>query len=302
MLWFLATISAYFLLAVVASVDKYLLTGSIPSPKIYSFYVGMLGILVLILIPFGFLTVPELPLIFLALVAGFFHIFALFVFYTALKKFETSRVVPAVGGFLPIFTFVLVYFFSKEEEILRFEEYIAFLLLVLGSVLVTFKKGKTISLKSLPLSVLSAIFWAISFVLSKFVYSTQPFWSGFIWIMIGSFLTALCFLFSKEVKEEIFKRKEAIKKKTAFIFILNQGIGGGAFVLQNWAIALVPLTFLPFINALEGTKYVFLLIFAVLFSLKSPQILKEEISKKVLLQKIIAILLIGAGLALLAFK
>jgi len=52
---------------------------------------------------------------------------------------------------------------------------------------------------------------------------------------------------------------------------------------------------------LEGTKYVFLLIFTILLSLKLPQILKEEISRKILFQKIIAILLIGLGLSLIAF-
>ena len=87
---------------------------------------------------------------------------------------------------------------------------------------------------------------------------------------------------------------------SVLIFLFNQGIGAGAFILQNWAIALVPLGFLAFINALEGTKYLFLLIFTILLALKFPKILKEEISKKILFQKIIAILLIGGGLVLLA--
>jgi len=42
------------------------------------------------------------------------------------------------------------------------------------------------------------------------------------------------------------------------------------------------------------------LIFAVLLSLKFPKILKEEVSREILLQKIVAILLIGGGLTLLA--
>jgi len=73
-------------------------------------------------------------------------------------------------------------------------------------------------------------------------------------------------------------------------------------VLQNWAVALAPLIYLAFINALQGVQYVFLLIFTAFLSLKLPQILKEEISRKIISQKIIAILLIGGGLAILACK
>ena len=71
-------------------------------------------------------------------------------------------------------------------------------------------------------------------------------------------------------------------------------------MLQNWAIALVPLASLAFLNAMEGVRYVFLLLFAVLISLMFPKILKERISPKILLQKIIAVLLIAAGLVILA--
>lgn len=299
MLWLVVAISAYSLLAIVALVDKYLISGPIPSPKVYVFYVGILGILALCLIPLGFL-IPEPLYITMSLLAGAIYIFALLGLIRALQLFEASKVVPAIGGLLPIFTLSLIYFFSGGEKILGFLEILAFLLLISGSILIALEKEKSITLKSLEISALAAFLFSLTFVLSKFVYLSQPFWSGFIWMRIGGFLAAIFFLFSKEVREELFKKQVVFKPKTAGIFLSNQAMAAGGFILQNWAIALVPLAFLPFINALEGTKYVFLLIFAILLSLKFPQILKEEISKKVLLQKISAILLIGGGLVLLA--
>lgn len=301
MLWLIVVISAYFLFAISTLGDKYLLAGP-PNPKSYSFYVGTLGILVLILIPFVDFSIPEISQIFLSLLAGAVFIFALFGFYTALENFEASRVVPAIGGLLPLFTFGLVFLFSGEKEMLSFWKIFAFILLLLGTIFITFEKGKPITSKSLQISILSALLFAIAFVLIKYVYLTQPFWSGFIWMRIGGFLAALCFIFTKEVQNEIFKRKFTFQKKTGTVFLFNQAIGAGASILQNWAIALVPFGFLAFINALEGTKYVFLLIFIILLSLKFPQIIKEEISRKIIFQKIIAILLIGAGLAILAFN
>jgi len=300
MFWLPITILSYFLFAIVALVDKYLLGGPIPSPKVYSFYVGTLGILALALIPFGFL-IPQPLDIALSLLAGAIFIFALLGFYTALRLFEASRVVPAIGGFLPLFTFGLIFLFSWGKETLSLPDLIAFIFLILGSVIIALGKERSITLKSLQISALAAFLFSLAFVLTKFVYLEQPFWSGFIWMRIGGFFIALFFLFSKEVREEIFRKRVSFKQKTAGLFLSNQVLAAGAFISQNWAIALAPLIYLAMINALEGIKYFFLLIFVIILSLKFPQIIKEEISRKVLLQKIIAILLIGIGLTVLAF-
>jgi len=303
MTWLLAAIFAYFLLAVVFLIDKYLLKARLPSPKIYSFYIGGLGALALVLIPFVDFLAPEQPprQIFLSILAGAVFIFALFIFYSALKKFDVSRVAPAVGGILPLFTLGLVYFFLNQKEVLEFREIIAFAFLVVGSLLITIETRtiKNISLKSFQLAALAAFFLALSFVLMKLVYLNQPFWSGFIWMRIGGLLIAFCFLATKEVREELFSKRVILQKKTAAIFLSNQMLGGGAFILQNWAVYLAPLAFVAIINALQGIQYVFLLIFTIFLSLKFPWFLKEKISLKILLQKIFAILLIGAGLALL---
>ncbi len=70
--------------------------------------------------------------------------------------------------------------------------------------------------------------------------------------------------------------------------------------LQYYAVFLAKAGQVPLINALEGTRYVFLLFFVSILGYWKPQILKEEVSKDVILQKIVAIILIGGGLAFLA--
>jgi hypothetical protein len=304
MTWLIVAISSYLILAAVFLVDKYLLTGSIPNPKVYTFYVGTLGILVLVFAPFVGFYIPTIPQIILAFSAGAIYIYALFWFYKSLQLFEASRVVPAIGGLTPLFTFALIYLFSRGREILSFLEIIAFIFLILGSVLISLKKEKLINIKSLKFSVLTAFLLSLSFVLIKYVYLVQPFWNGFIWRSVGGFLMAICFfVFFPEIKKEIFiKRREKFPKKTAIIFLTNQTAGAGAAILQNWAIFLVPLAYVSFINALQGVQYVFLLIFAIILSFKLPKILKEEISREIIFQKVAAILLIGAGLVLIALK
>ncbi len=215
MSWLLVTILFYLILAIVFLVDKYLLTGSIPNPKLYTFYVGMLGAASLILIPFVGFYLPGYPKIILSVLAGTVFIYALFWFYKALCLFEASRVVPAISSLTPLFTFGLVYVFSLGREVLSFPEIGAFILLVFGSFLITAEKEKFINLKSVKVSAICAFFLSLSFVLLKQVYLVMPFWPGFIWTRIGGFLTALCFLiFMKEVKEEILtgKAKQFIRE------------------------------------------------------------------------------------------
>lgn len=300
MLWIFITIISYLILAIVFLMDKYLLKELIPNPKVYSFYVGILGILAIFLIPFVDFYIPETPQIILSLSAGALFILALFWFYKALHLFEASRIVPAIGGLVPIFSFGLVYLFSFGRETLSFSEVVAFILLIFGTVLITFKKEKLINFKSLQISFLTAFLLSFSFVLTKYVYLGQSFWNGLIWMRIGGFLVAFCFfLFLKEIREEIFSSKQKSSFKTMTIFLSNQGLGTGAALLQNFAIFLAPLASIALINALQGIQYAFLLILVTFLSFKFPQILKEEISKKVLFQKIIAILFIGFGLFLL---
>lgn len=301
MLWLLVAILAYFLFAIVALGDKYLLGEKIPNPKVYSFYVGLLGILALFLIPLGF-SIPKPQEILLSIFAGALFIFALFFYYTGLRLFEASRIVPAIGGILPIFTFFLTFFLPLEKKTLTFPEVFAFILLIFGSILISLEKKRIIGGKSLQFAILVAFLFALAFISMKFVYNFQSFWSGFIWMRIGGFFAAFFLLFSQEVRQEIFQKRITFQKKTGIFFLSNQALGATGFIFQNWAIALASIIYLPLINALQGIQYAFLFIFATLISLKFPKIIKEKISKRIIYQKIFAILLIIIGFFLLAFK
>ena len=313
MIWLIATISSYLILALVFLVDKYLISGAILSPKLYAFYVGMLGVLALVLAPFINFYIPDYWQIFLSFLAGLSFVYALFWFYKLLSLFETSRAVPAIGGFLPIFSFLLVFLTSWGKETLQFREFSAFISLILGTILITYKKKafekREINLKLLSFSAVAALLWALHFVLAKYVYLGQGFLNGFLWIRIGGGVSAFSFfLLSKELRRDVFKlrRLEGApllgSSKTAGIFISNQLLGVTAHILQNWAISLVPIIYISLITALQGVQYLFLLIFGAIISLKFPQILKEEVSAKIIFQKMIAILFIGGGLVLLAFQ
>lgn len=301
MLWLIVTIFAYLFLAISFFGDKYILGESIPNPKVYSFFVGILSIFVIVFIPFGFFT-PPLFQIFLAFLAGLLFLLALYLYYYLAKEFEISTIIPIIGGMVPIITFLFLYILSKGAITLSFRDIISFLLIVFGGILITTEKSKNIFGKQFIFSLGAAFYFALYFSLAKFVYDYLTFINGFIWIRFGVFLTALFFLIFKEVRSQISIKPKLGRLKASGIFIGNQIIGSLGAILQNWAISLAPLSYAAFVNALQGVQYIFLLMLTSFFSLKLPHILKENISRGVIFRKIIAILLIGGGLVLLAFK
>jgi len=301
MLWIVITIFSWFLLALVGLIDKYILKEKLINPTLYTFYAGILNIFVVFLMPFGFF-IPKLFIILIALLAGILHILGIFLVYKAIEKFEVSRIIPALGALVPIFVFIFSCFFFKEQISLSFLETISFLLLLTGSVIIVWEKKPDFSFQALLLIISSAIFFAIFTNLTKIVYSFQPFVNGIIWTRFGAFLTGCAFIFLKETREEVFKNRKILRPKTLRVLIPNQVLGITSFFLLSWAVAIVPFRYLAFINALEGTRYFFILFLATLISLKFPGFIKEDFSGTIIIQKIFAVSLIIIGLVVLSIK
>jgi len=302
MSWLTITISAYLFLAIVSLFDRYFLVGSIPNPKVYTFNVGILWFfLCLFLIPFG-INLPEINILILGLGTGLVRIFAVLLLAESIVRSEISRVIPAIGGFLPIFSFLFFLLFLPSQDILNLSQIIAFIFLVLGSVLISLKEisFKFFSLRNLKYPILTSLLFAITYLLSKILFLKTNFLNGGFLILLGGGLGAVSFLLIPKIRKLIFS--QGVTPKISGLFLLGQIFGGLGAILLYYAIFLAKPGQVPLINALEGTRYVFLLSFVFLLAKKFPQILKEEISKKILFQKIIAILLIGGGLVLLAFK
>jgi len=146
------------------------------------------------------------------------------------------------------------------------------------------------------LAVTAALFFAGSYVLTKFVFTEQPFISGFVWIRMGGILGAILLILWPGGWQEVIKASKSVKAKTGGLVVFSKSLSAGAFILLNYAIFLGSVIL---VNALQGIQYVFLLIIALFLSRKFPQIIKEQISDTIVIQKIIAILLIGLGLGFL---
>lgn len=294
-------ILCYFFFSLSLLGDKLVLSGA-PKPKLYTFYAGALGGLVIFLIPFAKNFTFPIGLVWVWIVLeAIVYLAGLYSMFKALEKFEVSRVMTTIGAMQPIFILFLTWIFWGFSVITQIE-ILAFCLLLLGSVLISYEKKSTKSNGYFKIAIFASLFFSLDYIFQKFIFLHQPFLQGFIWMRIFSFCFMMIFLFSKNLRKDVFAKKENIihNKKIGLIFICSQASGGIANVLQGFAIALAPVAFLPIINSLRGVQYIFLFLITLFLSLSFPKILKEETKKGIIIQKIISIIIIAVGLALVA--
>ena len=318
--WLLVSIISYFINAGVYVADKFLLSKRIHSSIAYAFYVGIWSIfnfLILFLAPW----LPSFKEMIIDLSAGLLFLATLVFWYKALHQSEATRVVPVVGALIPIFSFTLSFIFLGDRFSL--DQFLAFIILIAGGVLISIKRtrfyffndvrerilnfmGDTFGLVSAELrptrrliinSVISAFFFAAYYVLMKYIYNNQPFIGSFVWSRFGSFIGSLLILVIPKWRASIKEaRKETNDSVSLGFFLVVRVAAALAFIMLNWAISLgsVAMT-----NALQGVQYLFLIIIVLILSARFPKILKEELGRGVLLQKIVGVVLVSFGLYLL---
>lgn len=300
MIWLWSALGGYFFNAISSVINKILLGKSIPNPQVYAFLVSVLGLAGFVLAPWGFSLISWYWML-ISLITGICFVGALILFFTALKKDEASQVVPLVGGVQPLIIFLLAFTFLGER--LSSWQIFAFVLLIIGGVLISIDpsgKGKKGQSGGVGLAILSGIIFALFYVLTKYIFNNLDFINGFIWPRIGSFIVALFLLFNSKTRRSILpkKRKRKKSKKIYTVFLGGQILGALSFVLINYSISLASVTL---VNVLQGIQYTFVFILALLLMSSFPKLLKEQMTTKIILQRLISIIIIGVGIAIMNF-
>jgi drug/metabolite transporter (DMT)-like permease len=312
MSWFWIAILSYFLLAIVNLTDKFLIDNVLRSSKTYAFLVCFLGALIFLAAPW-LLHFPGFFLLGANLITGAIFAAAIFFLYEALRRGEAARTIILIGGLIPVFSTLISWLFLGAT--FGAGELLGLIFLLIGIFLVAFLPGRhsfweklwlsfrseDYKKNSLLLILLASLFYALFFTATKYVYGAQEFWSAFIWVRLGAFITVLFFLFDAKSRQEIFNNLKGDdgkkhKNKNIFLFLANQGLGSSSFVLQNYAIFLGPVAL---ITALQGVQYAIMMFFAFFLGLFFKEY-KEKFSWRVLIQKIIALMFISLGLYLVA--
>lgn len=305
------TIAAYLFNGVALLVDKFLITKKIPDPLIYVFYFSVFSLVLLFIIPF--VASPTLFVFFLASFSTILWTSGIYFMLKALQRGQASRVVPIIGALIPVFLLIEAVFNSR----LLNKEIVGILVLIFGMIAIITPdisgdlkiQRKEIFFRELPLGILSAFLFAISYLFLRAAYEQSNFltvfsYSRLILVPVGVFLVLL-----PKTRKIIWPSSLPPAKinypggfnffsKAGLLFLGGQAAGGTAEILLTFSISLATPAL---VNSLQGFTYVFIFITSLVLAKIYPSVFKESFKPFKIALKSLGIFLIFAGLYILAF-
>lgn len=286
-MWIFIALLAQFINGSAAVFDKLILRKTYPSPVRYTFWLALTGLTSLVMVPFGFYT-PDIVTLILAFVAGISFVIAMLFYFYGLFYGQASNVVILLAAIMPITTLFFGKIFLNTN--LEFYQAVAFTLLCVGSVILFFTEHKKVRRSMLLYILTAAIFMSFSNTISKIVFINSNFATGFVWIKIGSVLTAFCFLFFKQVRVSILTVTANKVVHSRLGYLANRLYAGVGSVLLQYAILLgVP----ALVDATASTQFIVVLVGGAI-------LLKERFRGWILFGKIAAVTATSLGVIWLA--
>lgn len=293
------TLLAYFLNATAVTIDKLMLTKHISNPLIYIFYFSAFSALALFLLPFA--GVPTLEVFIIASTSTILWTIGAYFMFKGLQVGLVSRVIPIIGTLIPVFLLVE----SLINKTITQAEVIAVVVLIFGIVALTITDWKgQIKKSEIAFELLSAVFFAVSYIVLRQAYLQADFLTVLVWSRFIIIPISLIILIIPRLRQIIFSSHAgqpafSLISKAGLLFLAAQTAGGLSELLLTFSISLASPAL---VNSLQGTQYIYLLVFALILSRKYPAVFKEKYTFLVIFSKIIGIALIGIGLYLLAFS
>jgi drug/metabolite transporter (DMT)-like permease len=301
--WFFVALAAPLIWSLVNHIDKFLLSRY--------FHGGGAGGLMIFIAVTAFpiaglialfnpavLTSVSLEDMWLLIASGIFYNIAVYLYMVALEKADASHVVP-FWQLTPVFAYVFGILFLGE--LLSTDKLVGGAIVLLGAFFLSLdvaKKGKVaIHTRTVLVMLLSSALLALGYILFKDAeIVVSSFWTSMFWNQIGMLFFGIVFFLIPSFRSEFLK---VIKENSSAVLGLNifeQLLEVLGIVANNFAILLAPIALVVLIEYTFQPLFVFAL--GVFLTLLAPAFVKEDLRKRVLAQKFLAILIMGAGLLL----
>jgi len=268
MAWILLATSAQLLNAVVAIIDKYLVTDekAIPRPFVYAFFSCLVAGFWLLIYAVGFIPglseigvpqisnvkVPTIQVVGMSFFAAYTFFMALVSMYDALKHSDASDAIPVIGAVSAISTFGLSFLLLG----VRLEAHYIWgiVLLAIGTLLVSqIRFTPSVALHTVH----SGLFFALHYIAMKGLFEETSFDDGFFWSRVFFVLFALSMLLVPAYLEKIKEQSGNTTVKTGSLVLVNKFLAGvAAFMILK----ATDLGDVAVVQALDGLKFVFILI------------------------------------------
>lgn len=296
------TIFASFLWGVTNHIDKFMISGidesgsSVKTLLVFSTLVAGIILSPIWLIASKFsIGISNISLL-CVLLSSFIYILATYFYFKALEKNDASIVV-VMFQLIPVFSYILALIFFKEN--LALQQIIGSILIILSAVLISFdfeernNKGKWLAL---ILMALSSLLYATYFFLFDIGIRNSSYNSCAFWLQIGFLIQGIILICFKSYRSTFIKAIKNNGQKYISLNITNEVINLIANLLVNFANVTIPLALANVLNGFQGA---FVFILGVIGVKLLPKYFKENISKKIVVQKISCIIISIIGLIIM---
>ncbi len=302
--WILLAVAAQFLNAVVAIIDKRIVSDEklLPRPFVYAFYTCLISgmwivvyLFSLLPLPFNGMHIPSfdnvvrptLEVVALAFLASYTFFMALVSMFTAFQKSDASDVVPVIGAVSTIASFGLAYFFLGTEITHNFV--LGVFILAAGTFLVS---RYNFPFKTALIAMHAGVFFALHYIAIKGLFLITSFDDAFFWSRVTFMLFALSLLMVPTYYEKIKTQTKSTSSKAGILILFNKIAAGVSTILVLKA---TDMGDVAVVQALGGLQFVFILILGIFFTLTPVKNVgcetyqKDSILRKALFVSVIAV-------------
>ncbi len=308
--WILLAVVAQFLNALVALIDKRIVSDEkiLPRPFVYAFYTCLIAGLWIIVyfvsllpLPFNGLHIPSfenvmrptLEVVALSILAAYTFFTGLVSMFTALRDGDTSDVIPVIGATSAIASFGLSYFFLGGAISQNFALGVG--LLSVGTFLVS---HFNFHVKTALVAIHAGIFFALHYIAIKGLFTITSFDDGFFWSRIAFMFYALSLLMVPTFFEKIKEQTKATTRRAGYLILSNKLLAGISTILILKA---TDMGDVAVVQALGGLQFVFILILGIFFTIRphAQMPVSESYHGDTILQKTLFVAVITLGFLVL---
>ncbi len=304
MSWILLAAAGQFVNAIVAIMDKYIVSDErvLPRPFVYAFYSCLITGFWIVIFFIGWIPglnqlgipslenvqSPTIQVVGMSFLAAYTFFMALVSMYDALRRADASSAMPIIGAVSALSTFGMTYLFLGTELSPNFMWGVV--LLSIGTALVAQNLPKI----DVVLHVIhSGVFFALHYITMKGLFLETSFDDGFFWSRVGFVLFTLSLLLVPVYFNKIKEHTKTTTKQAGVLILGTKVLAGiAAFMLlkaTDWGDVAV-------VQALEALRFIFILIISFLFAKLLPDAATDrELRPREIVQRVLYIAVIAVG-------
>lgn len=301
----LFAIFASFLWSVTNHIDKFMITGieesknSIKILLVFSTFIAGIVLTPIWLILSHFTVSISFISLISVLIAALIYVIATVFYFKAIEKNDASLVV-VMFQMIPVFSYILALILFKENLTIR--QIVGSIIIILSAIIISFdfnEKNNRKKFKALLLMILSSLCYSIYFILFDIGIRNSTYYSCAFWYQIGFLIMGIVLLLLRSFRIPFVNAIKKNGKRYLILNTTNEVINLIANLLVNYANLLIPIAL---VNVLSGFQGAFAFILGIIGTLLLPKYIKEDLSKRVVIQKIVCIILGIIGLIILVYK